>query len=106
MAKFKKGDLVGYTRKGGMGEVSGPHIYDHTDVEGRAWFINGTWINEGRLFAWTFKSNSDDAVRTGSWDYAEARRLQTEAKAAIEAYNAYVDKKPTDVFFHVMQPFQ
>lgn len=105
MAKFKHGDIVGYMHKN-TPSVSGPHTYDHTDADGRAWFATGAWMPESRLFAWPSKEDSKCAGPTGSWDYAEARRLKDAAKAAVEAYNAYVAQKPTDVFIQVMQPFQ
>lgn len=105
MAKFKHGAIVGYVTKN-REEERGPFIYDHTDIDNRAWFLNGTWVDADRVFAWPLKNQPEEPGASGSWDYAEARRLQAEAKAAVEAYNAYVDKKPTDVFFHVMQPFQ
>lgn len=45
-------------------------------------------------------------VEGTSWDYAEAHRLQDAANAAVEAYNEYIKRKPTDVFPEVFNPFQ
>lgn len=97
MGKFKQGDIVGYMHRG-VKSASGPHIYDHTDADGRAWFATGAWMPESRLFAWPSENDAGDASPSGGWDYAEAQRLQDAAKAAVKAYNEYIDRKPETIF--------
>lgn len=97
MAKFKKGDSVGYMKRG-LGGVSGPHTYIRTDEFGQAWFSTNTWIEESRLFAWPCKGSVVNTPCDPSWDYAEAQRLRDTAKAAVKAYNEYVSRKPETVF--------
>lgn len=104
MAKFKAGDKVGYHDRR-SGEVSGPLVVSETKENGHVWFTEGTWLEEERLFPWSSVGESA-SNSSGSWDYAEAHRLQEAANAAVEAYNDYIKRKPTDVFPEVFNPFQ
>ena len=104
MVKFKTGDKVGYYAWD-SGEVRGPLVVSETKENGHVWFTEGTWLEESRLFLWSgvVENTSNSSV---SWDYAEARRLRDAANAAVEAYNEYIKRKPTDVFPEVFNPFQ
>lgn len=104
MAKFKEGDKVGYNAWD-SGELRGPLVVSTTKENGHVWFTEGTWLEEERLFLWSSVGENTNNSST-SWDYAEARRLQDAAKAAVEAYNEYIKRKPTDVFPEVWNPFQ
>lgn len=97
MAKFKKGDKVkrieGWFRDMGVGD---------TDTVVRA--------DDEEVLLEKFGAGHSPSTLTligeASWDYAEARRLQDAAKAAVEAYNDYIKRRPTDVFPEVWNPFQ
>ena len=113
MHDFKVGDLVGYVTRdplaGGTpeGKLIGPHCVVGLEPEDKVRFASGSWMPASRLVYWpgygpVNKTDSD----TDSWDYAEARRLQEAANAAVEAYNEYIKRKPADVFPEVFNPFQ
>lgn len=97
MAKFKKGDKVkrieGGFRDMGVGDTDTVvHANDDEVILDR--------------FGAGHSPSSLTLIEEASWDYAEARRLQDAAKAAVEAYNEYIKRKPTDVFPEVFNPFQ
>lgn len=98
MAKFKVGDLVKRvgSRHNGMcvGDV---------DVVVEV-YAGGSAVSLDRFGAG--HSDSNLLLVQTSWDYSEARRLQDAARAAVEAYNEYIKRKPTDVFPEVFNPFQ
>lgn len=104
MAKFKDGDKVGYLA-GVTGELQGPLEVSTTKENGHVYFTTGTWLEEARLFLWSSVEKNDSNFSV-SWDYAEARRLQYAANAAVAAYNEYIKRKPTEVFPEVWNPFQ
>ena len=97
MAKFKKGDKVkrigGAYRGMGVGDID-TVVYPEEDQVLLEKF--GAGHNPACLVL----------VEQAGWDYAEARRLQEAANAAVEAYNEYIKCKPTDVFPEVFNPFQ
>lgn len=97
MHKFTKGDKV----KRIKGRYEGMQVGDidtvvHADDEGVVLDKFGPGHSPSALVI----------VEGASWDYAEARRLQDAANAAVEAYNDYIKRKPTDVFPEVWNPFQ
>lgn len=111
MGKFKVGDIVVRTgdnifnaQKNGLYTVA---AYDEEDyalkLEEDA---DGYTYDSRRFELWASPEAENNQDTLESWDYGVARRLQAEAKTAVEAYNAYIAKKPTDVFIQVMQPFQ
>lgn len=44
-----------------------------------------------------------EPLKTG-WDYAEADRLEQAARAAVTAYNAYIDRKPEKLYIPMYLP--
>lgn len=97
MAKFKKGDKV----KRIEGCYEGMSVGDIDTV---------LHANDDEVLLDKFGAGHSPAsltlIENASWDYAEARRLQGAAKEAVEAYNDYIKRKPTDVFPEVFNPFQ
>lgn len=103
MAKFKVGDVVGYMYEG---KPMGPFTVSGLESEDRVRFSIGSWMYDYELHHWPDTGKNRAVSGGGSWDYAEARRLQDAANAAVEAYNEYIKRKPTDVFPEVWNPFQ
>lgn len=102
MAKFKEGDVVGYMYEDNR---VGPFTISGLESGGKVRFSIGSWMYDYELYLWP--GTCEQSVSTSaSWDYAEARRLQDAANAAVEAYNEYIKRKPTDVFPEVFNPFQ
>lgn len=107
MHKFKKGDKVRRI----AGRHNGMFVGDVDVVVEEC--AGGVTLDEfgcGHISSNLLKIDSGSNLLKksahNSWDYAEARRLQDAAKAAIEAYNEYVKRKPTDVFVEIYNPFQ
>lgn len=97
MVKFKKGDKV----KRIKGRYEGMSLGDIDTV---------VHANDDEVILEKFGAGHSPSslalIESASWDYAEARRLQDAAKAAVEVYNDYIKRKPTDVFPEVFNPFQ
>lgn len=101
MVRFKVGDKVKRTG----GRHKGMTVGDSDVVVGV--YAGGSGVNLDKFGAGHSGSNLLKIENIcDSWDYAEARRLQDAAKAAVEAYNEYIKRKPTDVFPEVWNPFQ
>ena len=100
MSKFKVGDTV----KRAGGSHKGMTVGDVDVVVGV--YAGGSGVNLDKFGAGHSCSNLLKIESAhDSWDYAEARRLQDAAKEAVEAYNDYIKRKPTDVFPEVFNPF-
>lgn len=105
MAKFKKGDKVGY--RNASSEICGPLVVSSVKENGDVWFTKGTWLSENKLFLWAsvgFIVQENTGDLSLSWDYAEADRLEQAAKDAIKEYNEYVQRQPKKVYLPMYLP--
>lgn len=94
MSKFKVGDKVvrvsGYYLDMKPGDVDTVVAVDNADV------------NLERYG--NYHSASSLELLSTDWNYAEADRLEQAARAAITAYNAYIDKKPEKLYMPMYLP--